>query len=400
MEVMSIHVGNLDFLIIVLVLVMMVRGFYAGFLRQIATLFGFIAGMYLGSLLAPRLVSHIAEPTIKASYTVAAISISAIIVALLAEFAANYILVVIKKRHKKVFSVNAYLGAILGITYAVVLSWLVSSLFLAVPGLAINKELTGSALISEINQVMPPVPAEVAELSQLIQKNGFPKVFIGAEPEPAPSVTVPLPADIQPVVDTKKQSVFKIEAVGCGGVSSGSGFVVDTNEVVTNAHVVAGSQSITAISSNTRYFATTVFFDPDRDLAVLRTAHTIQEPILSLYKGTVNRGTRSVVMGYPGGGPFTANPAGVLQQITATGRNIYDKGAVSRNVYELQTDIEKGDSGGPLFSLDGQVLGVIFGKSISNPGVGYALTSSEVRTILPSVKNSTEAVSTQDCIPE
>jgi S1-C subfamily serine protease len=120
-----------------------------------------------------------------------------------------------------------------------------------------------------------------------------------------------------------------------------------------------------------------VTFDPDLDFAVLRTTGLAGKP-LPLDHSTAPRGTVGAALGYPGGREFTASPAAIVQSQTAIGRDIYDTGLVKRQVYTIQADLHPGNSGGPLITPDGVVVGIVFARSVSHNGVGYALTSPEV----------------------
>jgi S1-C subfamily serine protease len=104
-----------------------------------------------------------------------------------------------------------------------------------------------------------------------------------------------------------------------------------------------------------------------------------------------------VVMGFPGGGPLVADQGVVIDQITARGRNIYNRGIVLRQIYELQNQVNPGNSGGPVVGPDGTVAGIVFAKSVSQDNVGYALVGSKVKgQILANSKNN-EPVGTGSC---
>jgi S1-C subfamily serine protease len=64
-----------------------------------------------------------------------------------------------------------------------------------------------------------------------------------------------------------------------------------------------------------------------------------------------------------------------MQEFDATGRDIYGQGLTTRPVYELQSVVRPGNSGGPLVEPDGTVIGVVFSRSASDPNIGYALAS-------------------------
>ena len=170
--------------------------------------------------------------------------------------------------------------------------------------------------------------------------------------------------------------------------------------VVTNAHVVAGIAAPYVIDrENHRHLGTrVVVFDPEVDIAVLRVTNlpTSAKP-LALERSDEPRGTGGAVLGYPGGGPFTAGPAALLTQIEATGRDIYNQNVTTRSVYEIQADVRPGNSGGPFVTTAGQVVGVVFSASVYLQNVGFALTGHEVGPEIDRAQNSVAEVSTGAC---
>ena len=111
-------------------------------------------------------------------------------------------------------------------------------------------------------------------------------------------------------------------------------------------------------------------------------------------------GTLSAQIGYPGGGSLTASAAVILDEVSATGRNIYDSGVVTRNIYELQAQVVPGNSGGPLVDLNGVVIGLIFARSQSDDNLGYALTAPEIQGELSKALAQNYPVSTGRCAAE
>ena len=117
-----------------------------------------------------------------------------------------------------------------------------------------------------------------------------------------------------------------------------------------------------------------LLFDPEFDLAVLRVPG-LPGPALSLDPNLVGRGARAVVLGYPEGGPFAVDRAGVRSEILATGLDIYGEQPTVRAVYVVQAIVRPGNSGGPLVEPNGLVIGVVFSRSPTNSHIGYALAS-------------------------
>jgi S1-C subfamily serine protease len=98
-----------------------------------------------------------------------------------------------------------------------------------------------------------------------------------------------------------------------------------------------------------------------------------------------SRGTDAAVIGYPGGGPEKTVPAVIDGAVEAEGRDIYSTNPVTRQVFVIQGTVRPGNSGGPLVDLQGQVLGIVFATSASDPNQAYALTDDEIASDLQDV---------------
>jgi S1-C subfamily serine protease len=190
---------------------------------------------------------------------------------------------------------------------------------------------------------------------------------------------------------------------GCGVIQEGSGFVAAPGIVVTNAHVVAGIESVFVIDSTGRHPTKTLLFDPRLDIAVLRVPG-LAAPPARIDPAVVGRGTTAVVLGYPGGGAFTDRKAGVAAAFQAVGLDIYGTSQTTREIYELDAIVLPGNSGGPLVASgnkavpDGTVIGVVFARSTTNPQVGYALAMSAVNADITRAETRTTTVGTGGCI--
>ena len=135
--------------------------------------------------------------------------------------------------------------------------------------------------------------------------------------------------------------------------------------MVTNAHVVAGEdQTAVELADGSTLDADVVAFDPERDLAVLRTQDG-GAPGLPLRPARV--GDSGGVFGHPGGGPLDVSPFRVGDEITAVGRDIYDSASTSREVLVLASELAPGDSGLGAGRPLGQVIGVAFAVAPDKP---------------------------------
>jgi len=244
--------------------------------------------------------------------------------------------------------------------------------------------------------VLPAPPSVFSQAQGFLTAEGFPPVFAALAPASARPVALPSDSQLRAAVLADTLSTVKVEGYGCGVLQEGSGFVAAPGLVVTNAHVVAGlAQPMVQVGSSVKS-TKVVLFDPSFDIAVLRVPG-LTAPVLHLYPGAVPRGAQVAVLGYPEGGPFTVDSAGVMAMFEAEGRDIYGRGLTVREVYEIDAVVRPGNSGGPLVLPNGQVVGVVFSRSTIDANVGYALTAPDVQKRLTQAIPVNTAVSTGPC---
>jgi S1-C subfamily serine protease len=260
----------------------------------------------------------------------------------------------------------------------VLVVWLVAGSAAATRAGGIGPLVQESAIVRTLDRWLPPAPEVAARLERVIDPLGIPRIFVGLEPESPEPVAPPLDAEVAAAATRAGPSTVRIESRGCGGTLVGSGFVVGSGLVLTNAHVVAGVDRTVVQDAAGTHTATPVLFDARRDLAVLR-ARGLAGPPLALATDDSPRGTAGAVVGYPEGAGLTPTPGAVLAVYAALGRDIYAESLVSRRVYSLQAAVRPGNSGGPFVLPDGTVAGIVFARSVTDPDVGYALVASEAR---------------------
>jgi S1-C subfamily serine protease len=201
-----------------------------------------------------------------------------------------------------------------------------------------------------------------------------------------------------PVVAEAAHSVVKVHTVAnaCLKISEGSGFVIAPNRVMTSAHVVAGGDSVTVSVEGQDHAAIVVSYDPKTDISILDVPG-LQAAPLAFDAGVAPTSSDAVVMGYPGGGPFTATPARIREVIELNGPDIYHTtSSVTREVYVIRGRVQQGDSGGPLIDLNGRVLGIAYGAAVDDPETGFVLTAKQVSA--QATVDSVQPVATGDCM--
>src|SRR5213594_1665552 len=273
-------------------------------------------------------------------------------------------------------STDSIAGAALSAFAVLVMCWFLGLSFSRGPVPQIAQQIQRSTVLRALDTLAPRPPPFLASVAQVLAGVQFPPVFAGLEPAGLPGA-LPVPASVDtPAVKSTAQVVVKVSSVGCGGIVTGSGFPVGNGYVVTNAHVVSGTAShiITRVDGTTAR-ADVVFFDPERDVAVLYVPG-FKPPGVTF--GPAQRGTEAAVIGYPGGGQETIVAAVVDGSVSAQGRDIYNQNLVTRQIYVIQAKVRPGNSGGPIIDLQGRVLGMVFATSASDPNQAYALTDDEI----------------------
>jgi serine protease Do len=169
--------------------------------------------------------------------------------------------------------------------------------------------------------------------------------------------------------------------------SLGSGFIISADGIIiTNSHVIEAADAIDVILQNgQRFEATVVGRDPATDIAVLRVSPRAPLPFVNLGDSDSAR-VGDIVLAI--GNPFGLGGSLSVGVVSARNRNI-DAG---RYDDFIQTDaaINRGNSGGPLFDMGGEVIGVntaILSPTGNSVGIGFATPTSIVRPVAEQILN-------------
>ncbi len=383
-----------DIVLIVLLVASAIHGIKLGAAVQVMSFGGFWLGLFLGAVLAPLAASLFSSPLSKATASLIVLfGMATLLGGGGREIGVRAWRALTRAR---LAAADAGAGAVIAVIATLLVAWLVASMLITGGDHTLSAQIEGSAILRTVDRALPPAPSVFSRIQRLISSAGFPQVFAGFAPITAGPVTLPTAPVLRAAVIAAGSSTVKVEGVGCGQIQEGSGFAVAPHLVLTNAHVVAGIANPVVIDGAGRHAAVPVLFDPGYDVAVLR-VDTLSDRVLRLDPALVARGAQGAVLGYPEGGPFNAQPAGVRSEFNATGRDIYGQGLVTRAVYELQALVLPGNSGGPLVEANGEVLGVVFSRSVVTPDVGYALASPHVAVLAQQAAATTGPSGTGAC---
>lgn len=363
----------LDWVIIGFVAILAIWGFRQGLIVGGLGLGGLVIGVVLGSRAAPLLLEGgSASPYAPLFALLGALLGGTLALGIAVSVGDGIRLAAVRGPVGRV--VDGAGGAVLIGAVGVALVWMAGAAYLysAGPG-SLRTEIRRSALINEINGVLPPSGPLIEALYRI---DPFPR--IAASPGPIEAPDAGIGAD--PEVRAAARSVVRVSGISCGIGVMGSGWVVSPGLVVTNAHVVAGQQESEVQSFDGRTVsATPVAYDSRNDIAVL--AADIELPSLGLRPGDAV-GLPAAVIGYPEDGPLTLTPARAGVRKTLLADDSYGRGPFERAIVTMRARVVKGNSGGPLVGPDGRVLGTVFAATTEGPPGGLAVPNRVVASIV------------------
>lgn len=390
-----------DGFIVVAVLAAMTSGWRQGGLASLLSAVGILAGFIIGLGVAPLVLQITDQVGIRFLLALGML----ILLIGLGQLLGSALGHAIRDRMKTKSGqrVDSSFGAILMSVFSLVLIWLIATPMATGLSNSVGKGVRESAILREVNKVMPDELTQLPRsISGMLNDSGLPPVMMPWEDGSSVDVEAPnIEVADQAMVQDIRPSVVHViaDADGCRRRMMGSGFVTADNYVVTNAHVVAGTQTAYVDTVVGIKEARVVYYNPEVDIAVLRAENLGLEP-LAWADGPAYTGDDAVVMGFPHSGPFTASAARIRERVNIAGPDIYSNSRVERESYILRGTVVQGNSGGPLISSDGTVLGLIFGASVDDTDTGYAITAEEVRAHVGDVTRFENSVDTQECVAQ
>jgi len=388
----------LDIGIIAIAFIAAISGWRSGALGSLMSFIGVVLGAVAGVLLAPHLVGHLSGERTQLFATLFLILALVVIGEIAGVVLGRAVRGTIRNPVLRV--VDSTIGVALQLVVVLVAAWLLATPLGSSNQPKLAAAVKGSQVIDQVDKLAPEFLRGIPNrLSALLDNSGLNEVLQDIGKTPVAQVDPPDESlATSAIVANVEPSVVKVRGVapGCQKVLEGTGFVVAPNRVMSNAHVVAGSDSVTVESAGQVYDATVVSYDPNADISVLAVPD-LPARALPFAEKPAAPGTDALVLGYPGGGDFTATPSRVRETIELNGPDIYRTATVNREVYTIRGVVRQGNSGGPLINRAGAVLGVVFGAAVDDNDTGFVLTANEVSHQLAKVSN-TEPVATGSCV--
>lgn len=386
----------LDWCLVVLALAYALSGYWQGFIAGAFATAGLVLGGLVGIWLAPVLLGD-AAPSLWVSLGALFV---VLVMASIGQAALQFIGTRLRAKltWQPIRAVDAVGGAALSVVAVLLVAWMLGVAISGsrIPG--ISPQVRDSRVLLAVNDVMP-VRAQQAlrSFDQVVGSSFFPRYL---EPFARERIVNVPPAQARvvrdPDVRDARKSVFKVRSNNrCGSGVEGTGFLYAPGKLMTNAHVVAGVTEPMVRTGNTSVQGTVVYYNPDVDIAVIDVPD-LKGPTISFDLDGRER-QQGAVLGYPQDGPYDAQPVRIRSDQRLRSPDIYGNGTVTRHVFSVRGLIRPGNSGGPLVSTGGKVLGVVFAASVSDKQTGYALTSDQVRRAAALGLNSDAKVSSGNC---
>lgn len=388
-----------DLLIAVLLIASVVTGLGAGLFAVL----GSLCGLVLGALVAPWVLALMARAVPDSDWRSLLLVVTALGLLAIGAAIGSAIGRLVRQGadRLKLRVVERLLGGVAAVAASALAVTMVGSAIgsAGVPGLSAT--VASSTVLRTVERAIPaPVAEAAARLNALVfGDSGLPALEGLLQPGDVDAAPDATPIELSsPELERAAGSIVRISGLadGCGVISSGTGFVIADDRIMTNAHVIAGvAAPIVEVPGEPARDATVVYFDPIDDIAVVA-AEVEAEPLA--LSGDLSPGDGAAVMGYPFGGPFRAVAGGVISSSSAPVHDIYGDSAAVRSVYALRVQVDPGNSGGPLLTDGGQVAGMVFAEDAVTQDVGYAMTNAELQPVIAQVADATAPVSAGACI--
>jgi hypothetical protein len=353
-------VTALDWIIVVFTVLMALWGYAQGLIVGALSLAGFAVGAFVGSRLAPLLLSEgSGSPYAPLFALVGALMLGGVLASTLEVLGFR-----LRGRLPSQLGVlDGVGGGALVACIGLGLVWIAGSVALQTPGAReLRDSIQRSTILRALNEHLPPSGPILQAFARF---DPFPHIE-------GPSADVgPPDARIarDPQVSAAARGVVKILGTACGLGVQGSGWVAGDGLVVTNAHVVAGQDDTTVQlrGQGAHLDAQAVWFDTRNDLALLRAPGLSGAHALRL-RGDAPQGTSAAILGFPENGPYHVAAARLGGTSTVITQDAYGRGPVRRSITSLRGRVRQGNSGGPVVDGRGRVVTTVFAATVSDGG--------------------------------
>ncbi|MFL5897980.1 MAG: MarP family serine protease [Solirubrobacterales bacterium] len=375
----------LDWAILAFTFALALWGYRQGLIVGALTLVGFAAGAFLGSRIGPLLLTKGSQ----SPYAPLCGALGALLAGALAAVTVESLALGLRERIVRrpfMHAADGAGGAALIASVALGLAWVFGAVLLHAPSTArLRADIQQSVILRSLNDVLPPTGPLLNALDRV---DPAPTVLGPAAPVAAPDAGIASDPEVLDAGD----SVVRVLSTACGLGIEGSGWAVEPEIVVTNAHVIAGAGDTTVTTQDgAELDATPIYYQPRQDLALLRVGAALPPLAASSRR---REGEDAAVLGYPENGPYALEPARIGETRLTISEDSYGNGPVERTITALSGAVRSGNSGGPLVDSGGNAVGTVFAATTSGPRGGFAIPAELVQAAL---RHTAESVDTGPC---
>ena len=386
----------LDWCLVILTVAYALSGYWQGFIAGAFATCGLLLGGLVGIWLAPVLLGDAAPSLWVSLGALFVVLVLASVGQAIFQYAGTRLRARVTWQPAR--ALDAVGGAVLSVVAVLLVAWMLGVAISGsrIPG--ISPQVRESRVLVTVNEVMP-VQAQQAlrSFDDVVGSSFFPRYLEPFAQERIASVPAAQRRVLRdPDIRDAAQSVYKVRSSNrCGSGVEGTGFLYAPNKLMTNAHVVAGVTEPIVKVGDRSVSGKVVYYNSDVDIAVIDVPELDGPTIGFDLNGKARQ--QGAALGFPQDGPFDARPVRIRGDQRLRSPDIYGDGTVTRHVFSLRGLIRPGNSGGPVVSTGGRVLGVVFAASVSDQNTGYALTAEQVRRAAAIGLDAEKRVSSGNC---
>jgi uncharacterized membrane protein required for colicin V production len=371
--------GFIDIIIIVLAIISAFISYERGLVRQVLFFVAVFLGIFVGSRIVLSLSFPISNSFLRTLANLLIVSLVIAVLAFIAELISRKIHV--KILTSKLYKPNRYLGIPVGIVAAIIICFIAGSLDLSTSSSDQQNIMLSSRIIRTIDNhsgysfFYSFVPDHNLNIGQIVYGPGKPlDKNLDNQVDATDGFAGAIKADYP--------SVVRVVRDGCYTSNSnyeGSGYIAYPHIVVTAAHVVAGSGLVSVqTTDNKSYIGNVIYYSHSHDVAIIY-APSLPNAALKIDPSIqTHYGEAVAILGFPGSSPFEFF-SGKLQRYGSQSKfQISDSNGDGNKAMFYQTDAAgfPGDSGGPLITQSGAVIGSFTIYSPTDPS--YSATSDDL----------------------
>jgi hypothetical protein len=189
-----------------------------------------------------------------------------------------------------------------------------------------------------------------------------------------------------------RSGVVRIEGTSCAGGDIGTGFLIAPDLVATVAHVVAQADTIALRTDSATHVGHVIGIDETRDVALVRSSVPFTGHVFTLSTAAPQVGIAVGAIGFPEGLPITFTQG----SISGLDRSVDIQSLTRTGLVQTDAALNPGNSGGPLLTVPGDVVGLVDAKTDAN-GISFAVSSGTAKSLFDAWSASPQVQAPPGC---